>query len=165
MVELVHLHKVHRFPLHEWGYEGFEKLDGHPEYNIIGHVQVFSQNMRKKRVIPYTALTHWDYVFAIWDVIDNRWWRIGQINRFCKRRKLGFTPVIRITEDVISIEEIMELLELPSHFNFDHKMEGVVVTNQTIRLQGKAINSLYDDTANNVELMKQDRGENVLEVR
>ena len=132
---------------------------------LLQGMQVFYQNMKTRRVIPYTHLTHWDYVFAIWDTAGNRWLRIDEIKAFCEARNLGFTPVLKITECHISINEILKMLILSSNFNPLHKMEGIVVTNQTIRLQGKAINAVYDDTANNVELLSQYRGENVLEVR
>ena len=199
MVILSRLHKVHRFPLHQFGYREFErlkekyywdkgttelilgagtkyiqeKLDGDPRNMLLqDKMQVFYQNMERRRVIPYTQLTHWDYVFAIWDTAKNRWLLIDEMRDYCVDyrlgycidHRLGFTPVLRVTEETISIEEIVQWLQIPSRFNPRHKMEGILVTNQTIRLQGKAINAIYDDTAENVELMKLDRGENILEV-
>ncbi len=187
MVQLAYLHKVHRFPLHQFGYSEFErlkekyywdvnttrlilgsgvkyiqeKLDGRPDYTKMGNMQIFFQNMRVRRVIPYTQLTHWEYVFAIWDMADDRWLDIREMKEFCKVQRMGFTPVLRVTREKISIEEIVQWLQMPSRFNPNHKAEGILVTNQTIRLQGKAINAVYDDTAENVELLKQDRGENV----
>ena len=188
MVRLIVLHKVHRFPLHEFGYSEFErldwkyywnigttelilgegikyiqeKLDGLPGYKFMGNMQVFYQDMRKTRIIPYTHLTHCEYVFAIWDVWGNRWLRIDEIEQFCEPRNLGFTPVLKTTQEKITIDEIIEMLERTSAFNPYHKMEGVIITNQTIRLQGKAINAIYDDTAENEELLKMYRGNNYL---
>ena len=121
--------------------------------------------MADRRIIPYTQLTHWNYIFAVWDIIENRWLLIDEIKDYVDKQEFfGFTPVLRITEEKISIEEIVQWLQMPSRFNPYHKHEGIIVTNQTIRLQGKAINAVYDDTAENVELLKQYRGENVLEV-
>ncbi len=192
MVILSRLHKVHRFPLHQFGYREFErlkekyywdkgttelilgsglkyiqeKLDGDPRHMVLEDgKQIFYQNMSNRRVIPYTHLTHWNYIFAIWNTIEDRWLSINEVEDYVAEQKFfGFTPVVRRTYHTISIEEIVKMMNTSSAFNPNHKIEGILVTNQTIRLQGKAINAIYDDTAENVELMKLDRGENVLEV-
>ena len=190
MVVLKYLHKVHRFPLHQFGYEEFErlrekyywdrnttelilgagtkyvqeKLDGDPRNIVLEDgMQVFYQNMLKRRIIPYTDLTHWDYIFAIWNTFENYWLPISEMETYVsKQTHFGFTPVMKITSSHMSIQEIVDMLEIPSVFNSDHKMEGVIVTNQTIRLQGKAVNAIYDDTQENEKLRKLDRGENEL---
>jgi len=191
VVVLKYLHKVHRFPLHQFGYKEFErlqekyywdknttelilgagtkyiqeKLDGDPRNIVLDDgMQIFYQNMLKRRIIPYTYLTHWNYVFAIWNTFEDRWLLVDEITNYVSKQAFfGFTPVMKITSSHLSVQEIVDMLEIPSAFNSDHKMEGVLVTNQTIRLQGKAVNAIYDDTQENVELLKLDRGENKLE--
>ena len=190
MVVLKYLHKVHRFPLHKFGYKEFErlqekyywdknttelilgagikyiqeKLDGDPRYVIFEDgMQIFYQNMSRRRIIPYTDLTHWNYAFAIWNTFEDYWLSINQMEDYINKQEFfGFTPVMKITSSPISIQEIVDLLATPSSFNPNHKMEGIVVTNQTIRLQGKAVNAIYDDTAENEQLLKLDRGRNRL---
>ncbi len=182
------MHKVHRFPLHQMGFEEFsrlepkyywdvntaklilgegkkfvkEKLDGVARDIVINNMQVFYEDIRERRVIPYENLSRWEYVFSVWDTVQNRWLTLVEMLRLVNFYQMETNPILLVTEDEITPELLVEMLNRKSTFNPDHKIEGLIVTNDTLMMKGKVVNPLYDDTFDNIELRKQYRGENKL---
>lgn len=189
MVRLSCFPKTHRFPLHLYGYDDFErldhkfhywnpattnlilgngfkylneKLDGEAREIIINSYQVFYEDVRKRRIVPYEELTRCDYVFAVWDTHRNKWLSFQGLMWFLEEYGLSQNPLISTTNEVITIDELVELLNTTSRFNKNHLPEGIIVVNDTIKMRGKVVNPLYDDTFENMETLKLDLGENKL---
>ena len=98
-MRLMYYPKIHRFPVHEFGVEGYhrlpwkhywdkrttelilgpgnkyvkEKLDGEAwNHWMDDRYQFFVEDLKVRHLIPYTHLTSFEYVFDIWDIEENR---------------------------------------------------------------------------------------------
>ena len=71
-------------------------------------------------------------------------------------------PLLDTTNEVITTGKLVELLNTKSRFNRNHLLEGVIVVNDTIKMRGKVVNPIDDDTVENIKMKKLDLGENKL---
>jgi len=162
--------KVYRLPLHKLGIEGFEeqpdkyympedemelllgpglkyvreKMCGVSREFRIGNFLVYYEDVKIRRVIPYTQLPDYNFVYAVKGQDGSN---ISMTNFLDLTKTFNWytPPILLESVDPITIEELLKLARQPSSFNPDHVAEGIIIINESLGLEGKIINPEYDD--------------------
>ena len=166
--------KTKRLPLHLMNIEGFqelpdkfymseaemkqllspglkfvrEKMNGVSRPFQFGNLIVYYEDLRIRRVIPYTHLPDYNFVYMIKQVYPEgheRYLSVGDVNELARRYRWFTPPVLMYTTEVLDVKLLVDLVRQPSQFNPDHVREGIIIMNEDTGMEGKIINPEYDD--------------------
>lgn len=126
-----------------------EKFDGTSKDFIVKYrgceYQVFSEDLTEQLTIPYGSKKSESLVYAVWNVRENDWLRMPEFIELSAEHGWMTPPILHMTVEAIDIKTLLNLLDRTSAFNPEHKLEGIVIINDTMRMEGKIINPEYDD--------------------
>jgi len=162
--------KTFRLPLHKLEVEGFEEQQDkyympEDEMNLLigtglkyvrekmcgvsrefrlGNLMVYYEDVKIRRVIPYTKLPGYNFVYA---VKGKSGFNIPtcELMDLAKQFNWNTPPILKECVRRLTVEELLELVRNPSAFNPDHVGEGIIIINESCGLEGKIINPEYDD--------------------
>lgn len=122
-----------------------EKMNGSTHSFRMKHYLVHYENVRKRRVIPYTNLPSYQFVFAVENTVTGKKLNVQETIELCVEYNWYMPHIITITKAPLSIEELVSIARRPSHYNPEHMPEGILIINENIEMEGKIVNPEYDD--------------------
>lgn len=122
-----------------------EKMNGSTHSFRVKHYLVHYEDVSRRRVIPYTHLPSYQFVFAIEDLTTGRKLTVQETIDLCNVYCWYMPHIIMTTKAPLSIEGLVDIVRRPSHYNPHHKPEGILIINENIKMEGKIVNPEYDD--------------------
>ena len=122
-----------------------EKMNGSTHSFRLKNYLVHYENVRKRRVIPYTHLPSYQFVFAVEDMTTGRRLTVQETIDLCNVYGWYMPHIIMATKAPLSFESLVEIARRPSHYNPEHMPEGILIINENLEREGKIINPEYDD--------------------
>ncbi len=122
-----------------------EKMNGSTHTFRLKHYLVHYENVRKRRVIPYTHLPSYQFVFAIEDLTTGKKLNVQETIDLCNIYGWYMPHIITTTKAPLLIEGLVDIVRRPSHYNPDHMPEGILIINENVKMEGKIVNPEYDD--------------------
>jgi len=122
-----------------------EKMNGLARIFQVKNYEVHYEDVRKRRVIPYTSLPVYDFVYAIRDTVTNRMLTVTEVADVCREYGWRMPPILLVTDHRLSAMDAVKYARINSAFNSEHKSEGIIIINEALGLEGKIINPEYDD--------------------
>ena len=122
-----------------------EKMNGVARIFQVKHLEVHYEDIRKRRVIPYTSLPVYDFVYAIRDTVTNRMLTVEEVAAVCKEYGWRMPPILLTTQHRLSAMDAVRYARRCSAFNPEHICEGIIIINEDLGIEGKIVNPEYDD--------------------
>lgn len=122
-----------------------EKMNGSTRSFRLKHYLVHYEEVRKRRVIPYTHLPSYQFVFAVENLTTGNKLTVQETIELCEEYGWHMPHIIMTIMAPITIEGLVKIVRRPSHYNPEHMPEGILIINENITMEGKIVNPEYDD--------------------
>ena len=127
-----------------------EKMNGSTHSFRVKNYLVHYEDVRKRRVIPYTHLPSYQFVFAVENMTTGRKLTVQETIDICQEYGWYMPHIITARDGDVpfSVKELVEIVRGPSHYNVNTPIqppEGILIINEAYDMEGKIVNPEYDD--------------------